>query len=87
MAGWTPQVLEWGAPAEVLLGVPDYDDAGTGYHHPEAENLPNALRGVHGGLQHYRSLPTNYGGVAVYSEWQTDAGEWRTLEREFLGRR
>jgi hypothetical protein len=81
---WTPQVLEWGAPAEVLLGVPDYDDAGTGYHHPEVENLPTALRGIHGGLAGYRSLPESYAGVAVYSEWQTDEAEWRTLEREFL---
>jgi hypothetical protein len=80
---WTPQVLEWGAPAEVLLGVPDYDDAGTGYHHPDVENLPNALRGIHGGLQGYGPLPGNYAGIALYSEWQTDTDEWGVLETEF----
>lgn len=83
---WTAQVLDWSAPAEVLLGVPDYDDVGVGYHHPEAGNLPNALLGVHAGLSDRASRPEHYAGVAIYSEWQTDPDEWQTWTKEFLRR-
>jgi hypothetical protein len=86
MRTWTTEVLDWSAPAEVLLGVPDYDDAGVGYHHPEVENLANALLGVHAGLGRRKPLPAHYAGVALYSEWQTDAREWELFSEEFVHR-
>lgn len=86
MRTWTAQVLDWSAPAEVLLGVPDYDDAGTGYHHPDVENLSNALLGVHAGLEDRKPQSSHYAGVALYCEWQTDEREWRLFSEEFLRR-
>jgi hypothetical protein len=68
----------------VLLGVPDYDDAGVSYHHPEVEDLANGLAGVHAGLEDRKPLPSYYAGVAIYSEWETDDREWRVFAEEFL---
>lgn len=76
MAGWTQEVLAWSEGKPVLLGVPTYDDAGVGYHHPNVENLTNALRGIHRGLSR-QPLPTNYQGVAIYCEWETGEAEWQ----------
>lgn len=64
MADWTQEVLAWSGDKPVLLGVPTYDDAGSGYHDPKVENLTNALLGVHRGLSR-RPLPNNYQGVAI----------------------
>lgn len=80
MAVWTSQVLRWSGTTQVLLGVPAYDDAGTGYHDPRVENLANGIRGIHGGL---RGLPVNYGGIALYCEWEMDWQEWDYLRCEF----
>ncbi len=84
VAGWTREVLDWGEPTPVLLGLPAYDDAGSGYHHPRVENLAVALAGVHRGLVSEGPLPANYQGTAVYSAWEMDEGEWRTYRRNFV---
>ena len=84
MARWTREVLAWAEGREVLLGVPAYDDAGTGWHNPEVENLETALAGVHRGLAD--GAPEHFAGVAIYSEWEMEAGEWDCLARHF-GRR
>ncbi len=84
MGRWTQQVLAWSHPREVLLGLPAYDDAGSGYHVPEVESLANGLAGIHRGLGHWESLPTNYRGVALYSEWELDDSEWALLRERFL---
>jgi hypothetical protein len=84
MATWTRQVLAWSGATPVLLGLPAYDDAGVGYHDPSVENLPNALQGIHAGLE--GPLPRNYQGVALYSEWEMDAGEWQLFRGRFLRR-
>ncbi|MBI2298622.1 MAG: hypothetical protein HYU66_06665 [Armatimonadetes bacterium] len=65
-----------------MLGVPAYDDSDVGYHHPNVENLPNALLGIHAALSRSRTLPRNFAGVAVYCEWEVDPQEWECLARE-----
>ena len=84
MAEWTEDVLNWAGDTQVLLGIPVYDDQDVGYHHPEVENLENALAGVHAGLSKWRERPANYEGVAIYSEWEMDEQEWSSLSKEFL---
>jgi hypothetical protein len=82
MADWTSEVLLWSNRKPVLLGVPTYDDAGVEYHNPRVENLRTALFGIHKGLG--ASLPSNYQGVALYCEWQTDAEVWCYFQSHFL---
>lgn len=83
LARWTEEVLAWSGKTDVLLGLPTYADAGTGYHHPGVENLENGLLGVHRGLAR-RPVPSNYQGVVVYSYWETDSREWALLRERFL---
>ncbi len=83
-ADWTRQALAWSGGTEVLLGLPTYDDAGVGYHHPAVENLENALLGVHAGLASFGKLPASYQGTAIYCGWQTDAAEWRLYRERFV---
>ena len=82
MSAWTREVLAWSAPADVLLGIPAYEDAGVPYHHPRVENLRNSLRGIHAGLG--GTLPANYRGIALYSDWEMDRREWDFLKKYFL---
>ncbi len=83
MSQWTREVLLWAGDKPVLLGVPAYDDAESGYHHPDVENLRHALRGVHAGLIQ-GPLPANYQGVAIYCEWEMDDAEWRHWRKWFV---
>lgn len=83
VADWTAEVLRWSDPTPVLLGVPAYEDAETGYHKPRVENLHHALRGVHAGLQRSAQPPGNYAGIAVYCAWEMNEDKWATLRREF----
>jgi hypothetical protein len=82
MADWTQEVLAWSEGKPVLLGVPTYDDAGVGYHHPRVENLTNALLGIHRGLLR-QPLPADYQGVAIYCEWETSEAEWLYFREHF----
>jgi hypothetical protein len=83
MKNWTRDVLAWYAPAQVLLGIPAYEDAGVSYHDPATENLAHALRGIHAGLD---PVPPHYAGVCVYCEWEMTPEKWKVLEERFLGR-
>ena len=85
MANWTHEVLAWSEGKPVLLGVPTYVDPGVEYHHPEVENLANALLGVHRGLSR-QSLPANYQGVAIYCDWETSDQEWAYFAGHFLNK-
>jgi hypothetical protein len=85
MARWTGEVLAWSGDAEVLLGVPTYDDAGVGYHHPDVENLEHGLAGIHAGLERIGPLPDRFAGVAIYSGWETDAQEWALFDARWRG--
>ena len=83
MADWTLEVLSWSEGKAVLLGLPTYADADSGYHHPDVENLENSLLGIHRGLSR-RPLPQNYQGVAIYCHWETDEAEWKYFREHFL---
>jgi hypothetical protein len=83
MDEWTQEILAWSGSTPVLLGLPAYDDAGVGYHHADVENLPTGLSGIHAGLR-ARSPAPNYQGVALYSDWELDEGEWRHFREHFL---
>ncbi len=83
MRRWTRDILEWSGETEVLLGIPAYEDAGVGYHHPRVENLTNALRGIHAGLNCYPTLPIQYQGVAIYCAWEMDESKWAALKKLF----
>ncbi len=79
VASWTEEVLSWQTDAAILLGLPAYDDRGTGYHRPGVENLVNGLAAVSAGLAGCTEIPKTYQGIAVYSEWEMDEEEWRQL--------
>ncbi|HTR41978.1 MAG TPA: hypothetical protein VMH87_10225 [Pseudomonadales bacterium] len=83
MSRWTREILDWSGNAEVLLGLPAYEDKGVDYHNPNVENLGNALMGIHSGLAHSSSL-SNYQGVAIYSEWEMNEEKWQYFENHFL---
>lgn len=83
MAAWTREAIAWSGGTPVLLGVPTYDDANTGYHDPRVENLANALAGIHGGLSSLEPIPAHYRGVSLYCEWETDAAEWTLFDAEY----
>jgi len=84
MADWTREVLQWSEGKPVLLGIPTYDDAETDYHRPEVENLQNALLGIHRELSRQKTVPTNYQGIVIYCEWETDDAEWTQMRVRFF---
>jgi hypothetical protein len=84
MRRWTHAVLTNAAHASILLGVPAYNDPGSGYHNPAVENLANALRGIHAALAAYPVLPEPYQGVAIYCEWEMDDAEWQYWQHHFV---
>ncbi len=84
MRDWTVEILDWSGNAEVLLGLPTYDDADTDYHDPDTENLQHAIAGIHAGLLEHADLPDNYKGVALYSEWEMQSDEWAYYREHFL---
>jgi hypothetical protein len=77
-------MLEWSGGADVLLGLPAYDDEGVGYRVARVENLRDALLGIHAGLRGLDSLPASYQGVAIYCEWEMDDAEWVDFAACFL---
>ncbi|GEM_PF-226396 len=83
MNDWTVEVLDWSGGKPVLLGIPTYWDADSGYHDPKAENMESALGGIHRALSE-RPFHRSYQGVAIYCEWETDAAEWEFWRRHFL---
>jgi hypothetical protein len=83
MKDWTTEVLLWYPHSEVLLGIPAFEDATSGYHDPECENIPNALAGIHAALSN-ADRPVNYGGVSLYAEWEMTPEKWNTFETLFL---
>jgi hypothetical protein len=80
MSDWTKQLT--GAirstGCELLLGIPAYDDAGVGYHHPQVENINSALQGISASP---RKNAIN--GIAIYCEWEMDESKWQ-LWRKFI---
>ena len=80
MSDWTNQLT--GAirstGCELLLGIPAYDGAGVGYHHPQVENINSALQGISASP---RKNAIN--GIAIYCEWEMDESKWQ-LWRKFI---
>jgi len=72
MADWTTEVLAWSEGKPVLLGVATYSD-----------ELRNSLLGIHRGLSR-QSVPTNYQGIAILSDLETDDEEWKYFREHFL---
>ena len=85
IAQWTRDVLQW-SDKNTLLGIPVYNDADTGYHNPEIENLNFFLMGMNKGLSSYQTIPENFKGVCLYSEWEMDKNEWKDFSTYFLGK-
>jgi len=77
------QVLAWAGDKEVRLGVPAYDDRGSGYHDPDVENPGEALMGIHAALADPSVERTTYRGVAVYSDWEMSDEEWTLFGERF----
>ena len=63
---------------ELILGIPAYEDAGVGYHHPRVENICSALRGISAAERNER-----IGGIAIYCEWEMNDAKWREWRRWF----
>jgi len=83
MSDWTVEILAWSEGKSVLLGLAAYDDASSGYHHPDTENLLQGLLGLHAGLER-SATPAHYQGAALYCHWEMDAAEWTIWREHFL---
>lgn len=66
---------------ELILGIPAYEDAGVGYHHPHVENISSALRGISAS-----GRTEKIGGIAVYCEWEMNEAKWKQWRR-FTGKK
>lgn len=80
ISSWTRNILNWSNGKDVLLGVPAWDEP-TASHHPNVENLENALHGIHAALE--PKMPKNYAGIALYAHFTMDNLRWKTLGQEF----
>ena len=80
MTDWTRQLVGAVRPTgcELLLGIPAYEDAGVGYHHPQVENIGSALRGISAS-----GRLDGIGGIAVYCEWEMNGAKWQCW-RKFI---
>ncbi len=82
VASWTRGVLQASDEAEILIGVPTYDDEGV-HHLASVEKVDSALLGIHAGLLD-SGAPAHYQGAALYSAWEMDEGEWAAFRRHML---
>ncbi len=86
ISSWIDEVLVWAGKTDVLFGLPAYNRR-SGHHDPDVENLENGLRGLHKGLSGFASLPANYRGIALYSEWEMEPEEWAYLSTYYTNPR
>jgi len=84
---YTDLMIDWtrtlaGATAmsncELILGIPAYEDAGVGYHHPRVENISSALRGIAAS-----DRKNEISGIAIYCEWEMNENKWQNW-RKFI---
>jgi hypothetical protein len=81
------QAVRMGNPsAEVLLGVPTYDEYNIS-HVRHVETLENTLLGIRAGLGELGTHPSPFAGVAIYAAWTTSKEEWRLYRALWLGRK
>ena len=79
MSDWTRQLVDstcFIKDTQLILGVPAYEDAGVGYHHPRVENLSSALRGIAA-----RDLRKCVDGIAIYCEWEMTESKWQIWQK------
>ena len=78
MIGWTKELSEalCRSKVQLIAGVPAYEDAGVGYHHPRVENLSSALRGIAAS-----GAADKLAGIAIYCEWEMDDAKWRIWDQ------
>ena len=78
MIGWTRTLAGVSHQKELslILGVPAYEDAGVGYHYPNAENIASALRGIAAADRH-----EDIDGIALYCEWEMTEEKWQTWQK------
>lgn len=73
-----------GTQCKLMIGVPTYEDV-TPLHHKQAENLKVALVGVKDALADPTCKRQAVLGIAPYAEYTTDADEWNTYNKWWLG--
>jgi hypothetical protein len=68
----------------ILIGVPTYWKGGPS-HHPYAENLAVALRGVREGFAALSAEErASFAGVAPFADYTTDENEWAIWQQQWL---
>ena len=78
MTDWTNQLTATvrSSGCELLLGIPAYEDANVGYHHPQVENINSALQGISASSRKNES-----NGIAIYCEWEINADKWQVWSK------
>jgi hypothetical protein len=74
-----------GMPVRLLFGVPTSEEE-TWTHHPQAENMRSALRGIIAGLNDADAVAESVTGVAIYPHWEMNATEWAEYDKLWLGK-
>ncbi len=76
---WTRQLVDstyFITGNQLILGIPAYEDAGVGYHHPRVENISSALRGIAA-----QDLKKWVDGFAIYCEWEMTEDKWQIWQK------
>ena len=79
---WTRELSETAHPTdcELILGIPAYEDADVGYHHPKVENISSAMKGISAAKPDDRIR-----GIAIYCEWEMNDIKWKKWRRFAVG--
>ena len=81
----TRRLVEWACNTthhEVLIGIPSFAETSANSD-PAIENISNATLGVRSALESLPGASECFRGVAIYSDWVTDAEEWRHFDRDW----
>jgi hypothetical protein len=78
MTDWTRQLVTTisSINCELLLGIPAYNDAEVGYHHPQVENIDSALKGISAS-----GKKNEIKGISIYCEWEMDENKWQSWKK------
>ena len=78
MTDWTRQLVTTisSINCELLLGIPAYNDAEVGYHHPRVENIDSALKGISAS-----GKKNEIKGISIYCEWEMDENKWKRWKK------
>jgi hypothetical protein len=67
----------------VLMGIPTYEDGGPS-HHPHAENIEMALKGIREGLADPSAAQSVFEGTALFADYTTDRSEENSYRQLWL---